>query len=175
MDSITVQSEGRSMRRLPQRRRRLAAGAATDGARGLPVSPFCPGPSAPMEGEPHDGDPTAAKPGCRVDQRAMHAAFRGHSTGCCRVRVAVSVGWRSVPDLCPVGVANRQANSYCDTPAFWLATQHTRARYNPCVPTFGAAGMHLGAPVGLTFPGCAGCLLPGCRHRGSQHGQVVLQ
>ena len=72
---------------------------------------------------------TAAKPGCRLDQRAMHAAFCGNPTGCRRVLGAVAVGWRSVPGFCPAGVANRQMNRYSNTldPGSWLPTERTEA------------------------------------------------
>ena len=94
----------------------------------------------------------------------MRAVLRGNPAGRCRVRGAVPVVWRSVPELCPAGLANRQANQYSDTaPGSWLTTLHEKARDNAGVLTFSAARLHIGAPVGLAFRGCG---LPAARRRG---------
>ena len=89
-------------------------------------------PQRPRGGLGHGADVTAAKPGCRVDQRAMRAALCGNPTGCRRMLGAVPVGPGSEPELCTAGVANRQTNRYSDplAPGSWQATQRAKARDN---------------------------------------------
>ena len=69
---------GSSMRGIHRRTRRLATGAATEGAPGGQFIPFSPGPERARGGRAHGGDPKNAKPCCRVDQQAMRAVFRGN-------------------------------------------------------------------------------------------------